>query len=145
MPDPSPAFTEYREPREAVASEASTEHDNPPREDPPEPPTNPMPTPVSSLPPMVIPAYYPVAAMPEPGTGGAPEFTGKDATHFIRRMEGMCKRHGLVREEQFLEAIPEYCGWLVRAWVEGQESWISRDKKKFVEEFLRQYLWSTPS
>ena len=96
MSDPSPIFTEYRDPLEIVASEVSTEYGNSSRENPPDPPTDPIPTPISLLPPMVIPTYYPVVAMLELGTGGTPEFTGKDATYFIRRMEGMCKRYRLV-------------------------------------------------
>ena len=44
--------------------------------------------------------------LPEPGID-MPEFDGKDATAFIRRIEGICKRHGVTG--QFLEILPEYC------------------------------------
>jgi hypothetical protein len=86
--------------------------------------------------PMMMPQF---AALPAPGSQGAPLFDRTDATEFLQKLQDTCHRCGIQKNEDILGLLPQYCSRDIRIWVEAQTSWKAKDWENFRAEFLEHY------
>ncbi|KAJ5712641.1 hypothetical protein N7493_009109 [Penicillium malachiteum] len=77
--------------------------------------------------------------MPDPGTPEAPFFTGKDATDTLYTFEKLCKRRGIVSEEDIFEYFPDYCTKHIRWWIQAHPTWKKKDWTAFKIELKFRY------
>ena len=67
-----------------------------------------------------------VTPFPEPGTPGAPYFSGSDITDFLSRFQRLGKKHGIT-EGELIEMLPDYCERGKRSRIRAQAAYAKRD------------------
>ena len=63
---------------------------------------------------------------PEPGTPGAPYFSGADVTEFLHRFHRLGKRHG-VGDEDLIEMLSDYCEYEKHSHVRAQKNFVKKN------------------
>ena len=75
---------------------------------------------------------------PKPGTPGAPFFTGKNVSEFIKTWENMCEDYRLSAADQHRK-LPRYCDRLIRFKVETLPEYKAKDWQGLKKAMLKEY------
>src|SRR3954449_12346041 len=75
-------------------------------------------------------SHYPWIGMlmplPQPGTPGAPYFTGKNVSEFLKTWENLCKDYQVSSADQ-LRKLPRYCARLIGLYIETIPEYQTKD------------------
>ena len=86
--------------------------------------------------------HYPRMGMlmplPQPGTSGAPHFTGKNVSEFLKTWENLCEDYGVTSADQ-LKKLPRYCTRLIGRYIETIPEYQTKEWDSLKTILLQEY------
>ncbi|TKA47020.1 hypothetical protein B0A49_13710 [Cryomyces minteri] len=79
-----------------------------------------------------------ISALPSPGQGGAPLFTGSNVTQFIELWEELCMDHAVVDPDR-VRKVAAYCSPNLSGYVKTLTAYIARDWEGLKKKLLKEY------
>ena len=77
--------------------------------------------------------------IPQPGTPGAPNFDGRNATSFLRRFHQLCRDHGYDKDEEIMSRLTDYCDIWIGDWMTSLTSFTMKDWNAFTKTVTKEF------